>query len=158
MFLGASASILERQLVNPDEPPDTRYFDTANQQVYLVNGGVNFMLTGRKTWRGLAPYLGATLGMAFGGSVPEDTLSGFRFGTKFQLGPVLGVRIFPNRRIHLRIEGQDILWRLTYPNRFFEPPANAPGAEPVLDPTENTSGQWTHHPTIRFGIGYTIRI
>jgi hypothetical protein len=158
LFLGGYASDLERQLVNPAEPPETRYFDTAQQRVFLVEGGINFMLTGRKTWRRLAPYVGAALGMAFGGSVPKDTLSGFRFGTKFQFGPVVGLRIVVNRRVHLRVEGQDILWRLTYPNPFFEPPRNAPTTAPVLDPAFNTGSQWTHHPTIKFGLGYTIRI
>ncbi len=58
LFLGLSVANLERLLVNPDDPPDTRFFGSANQRIVMLDAGLNFVLTGRKTWLGLAPYLG----------------------------------------------------------------------------------------------------
>ena len=156
LFLSVMRADLERRLVNPDDPPATRFFGSAGQDVYVVDGGFNLMLTGRKTWRGLAPYFGGSLGVAFGGAFPEDS-SGFRFGNKFQVGPALGVRIHPSRRLHLRIEGRNILWRLNYPQRFFQDPANAPG-EPLLDINVQRPNEWVHHPTLVLAIGYTLRL
>ncbi len=156
LYLGVAFANLERALVNPNDPPDTRFFGAAHQRIVMLNGGFNIVLTGRKTWRGLAPYVGLGMGMAFGGSVPEDS-SGFNFKTKFHIGPSVGVRIHPSARFHFRIEGRGTFWRLTYPTRFFDPPANAPDTDPLLNPVLETDSDWTIHPTLLFGIGYTLR-
>ena len=150
LFLGLSMANLERPLVNPDDPPDTRFLDSANQRIVMVDAGLNFVLTGRKTWRGLAPYLGVGFGMAFGGPVPED-LSGYTFKTKFHIDPTIGIRFHPSPRFHFRIEGRAIVWRLNYPQQFFD------GTDPLLNPLIQTDTDWTVHPTLLFGIGYTMR-
>ncbi len=74
------------------------------------------------------------------------------------MGPSIGVRAFFGRRVHLRIEGRDLIWRLSYPNVFFAPPANDPAADPVLDSRITKPNEWVHHPMIFVGLGYTIRI
>ncbi len=153
LFLGLSLANLERPLVKLDDPPDTRFFGSANQRIVMVDAGLNFVLTGRKTWRGLAPYLGVGFGMALGGSVPEDS-SGYTFKTKFHIDPTIGIRFHPSPRFHFRIEGRAVTWRLSYPPQFFEDPTNA---LPLLDPLIQTDTDWTVHPTLLFGIGYTLR-
>jgi hypothetical protein len=150
LFLGVTFTNLERALVNPADPPDTRFFGVANQQIVMLNGGFNMVLTGRKTWHGFAPYAGFITGVAFGGAVPEDS-SGFNFKTKFHVGPTVGLRIHPSPRFHIRIEGRATLWKL------FNDPTNAPGTDPLLDPILETDSDWTIHPTLLFGIGYTLR-
>lgn len=150
LFLGLSMANLERPLVNPDDPPDTRFLDSANQRIVMVDAGLNFVLTGRKTWRGLAPYMGVGFGMAFGGPVPED-LSGYTFKTKFHIDPTIGIRFHPSPRFHFRIEGRAVFWRLNYPPRFFD------GTDPLLNDLIQTNTNWTVHPTLLFGIGYTLR-
>ena len=150
LFLGLSMANLERPLVNPDDPPDTRFLDIANQRIVMVDAGLNFVLTGRKTWRGLAPYMGVGFGMAFGGPVPED-LSGYTFKTKFHIDPTIGIRFHPSPRFHFRIEGRAVFWRLNYPPRFFD------GTDPLLNDLIQTNTNWTVHPTLLFGIGYTLR-
>ena len=156
LFLGLAAGNLERPLVNPDDPPETRFFGTANQVVVMLDGGVNFVLTGRKTWRGLAPYLGVGLGMVFGGSVPEDS-SGFNFKSQFHIDPAVGLRFHPSSRIQFRIEARAVYWRLSHPERFIQDPLNAPGTSSLVDPVSQTLNDWTVHPTLVFGIGYTLR-
>ena len=150
LFLGLSMANLERPLVNPDDPPDTRFLDSANQRIVMVDAGLNFVLTGRKTWRGLAPYMGVGFGMAFGGPVPED-LSGYTFKTKFHIDPTIGIRFHPSPRFHFRIEGRAVCWRRNYPQRFFD------GTDPLLNDLIQTDTDWTVHPTLLFGIGYTLR-
>ena len=150
LFLGLSLANLKRPLVNPDDPPDTRFFGSASQRIVMVDAGLNFVLTGRKTWRGLAPYLGVGFGMAFGGSVPRDS-SGYTFKSKFHIDPTIGIRFHPSPRFHFRIEGRAVFWRLNYPPRFFD------GTDPLLNDLIQTNTNWTVHPTLLFGIGYTLR-
>ncbi len=150
LYLGLALANVERVLVNPADPPDTRFFGVADQRLLMVNAGANLILTGRKTWRGLAPYVGFGLGWVFGGAVPED-MSGFTFKSKFQFGPTAGVRLHPSPRFHFRVEVRGIFWRLNYPALFFDPP------NPLLNPLLETDSDWTVHPTLLFGIGYTLR-
>ncbi len=150
LFLGLSLANLERPLVKPGDPTDTRFFGSANQRIVMADAGVNFVLTGRKTWRGLAPYLGVGFGIALGGSVPEDS-SQYTFKTKFHIDPTIGIRFHPSPRFHFKIEGRAVAWRLSYPPQFFE------GTDPLLDPLLQTDTDWTVHPTLLFGIGYTLR-
>ncbi len=155
-FLSIARADLVRNLVRPTEPEATRFFGTARQEVFIVDGGFDLILTGRKTWRGFAPYFGASLGAAFGGAVPEDSV--FRFNSKFQVGPALGVRWHPTRRFHLRFETRDILWRVNYPDIFFLPPIAAPDDPPLLDPIIQKSAEWTHHLVLVFSVAYALRL
>ena len=150
LFLGLSLANLERPLVNPDDPPDTRFFGSANQRIFMADAGLSFVLTGRKTWRGLAPYLGVGFGVAFGESVPEDS-SQYTFKTKFHIDPTIGIRFHPSPRFHFRIEGRAVVWRLNYPQQFFD------GTDPLLNDLIQTNTNWTVHPTLLFGISYTLR-
>ncbi len=156
LFLAFSTGTLERNLVRPNEPTETRYFDTATQSITLIEGGFNLVLTGRKSWRGFAPFAGVGLGVAVGSSVPQDS-SGFAFKTKFQIGPALGIRWFLGQKIQFRAEVRDIIWRLTYPGTFFEGPEGATDFIPVLDPDFANNSQWVHHATFFFSVGYTLK-
>jgi hypothetical protein len=156
LFLGVAGAAAERNLVDPTLPPDTRYFATASQQLFILDGGFNLILTGRKTWHGLAPYVGGSMGMVLGAAVPQDTVSGFTFNNKFQLGPQIGIRFFPTRRVHLRIEGRNVMWRLKYPGAFFSRPLTDPSAASVLDPVTTKNSEWVHHPVLKIGLGWTL--
>ena len=114
------------------------------------------MLTGQKTWYGFAPYLGLSMGVAIGGDVPADSLSGYDFNIKFMAGPGIGLRWHPGSRIGLRVEFRDVLWKLSYPNAFFEPPTDQPDIPPVLDPEFNKTSEWTHNPSLYISLGYAF--
>jgi hypothetical protein len=155
-FLAFATGSLKRTLVLPNEPPATRFFETASQSMTIIDGGFNLVLTGKKSWRGLAPYAGLGLGVAVGGSVPQDS-SGFNFKTKFQIGPALGFRLFLGQTFHVRVEARDLLWRVTYPVTFFQGPEGDPDFVTVLNPDFDGDSQWVHHPTFYFSLGYTLK-
>jgi hypothetical protein len=153
---GFSASRLERLLINPTQGEDDRVLGTASQTVFLADAGIVLKLTGAKTWHGLLPYVGLTMGLAIGTSVPEDSLSGFDFGLHFQTGPQVGLRLHPTERIFLRLEARDVVWRLSYPNVFFEEPEHDPDSPPVLNPLIQGENEWTHHLLLLAGLGFSF--
>lgn len=156
LYLGGAGSDLERRLINPTLPPGGgRDLGTAQQNVWMAEGGINLLLTGRKTWRGFAPYAGAGLGMVFGTEVPEDSV--FTFGRKFHIGPTAGVKYFLGRRFHIRLEARDVIWRMTYPQVFLTVPEEEPRT-PVIDGDVSTLAEWVHHPTFFIGLGWTLRL
>jgi hypothetical protein len=151
VIFGVAGASLQRVLHVDSLPADT-----TRQSVAIGEVGFGFLITGAKTWRGLAPYVALTTGAAFGGSVPEDS-SGFQFQRRFQFGPQVGVRWYSSRQLSVRLEGRDILWRLAYPNTFFEPTAY-PGSLPPLIRGIHPSREWTHNLSVTFALGYALRL
>ena len=157
-MLGISATYanLQRNLINPEAPPDERFLGTAQNGVLMLEASIGLVLTGTKTWKGFAPYLGGTLGLAFGGNVPEDSLSGFEFNTKFTAGFIVGTRWHLGSRIALRFEFRDVFWQLKYPESFFLPTAD--DGPPLLNPLTQGDTEWTANPQLVVSVGYAIRM
>src|SRR5207247_8088469 len=86
-----------RFVVNPYKDTLSRKSGPYDNAVVLADAGLQLVLTGKKTWRGFAPYLGGALGVAVGGRSPRDT-SRYDFGTKFAVMPEAGIRWYPVRR------------------------------------------------------------
>jgi hypothetical protein len=143
----------DRFVVDPTKPVDERTTGPVGQSLVLLDAGFLFMLTGEKTWRGLAPYLAVSLGLAFGQSTPQDT-SGYEFGTRFTLQPAAGVRYYLGRSLYLRLEARDVLWQLRYPLSYFEQDVGIP---PVLQLGTGET-QWTHHLLLSTAVGFAFRL
>ncbi len=157
--IGITAQVgnLTRLLVDPEATElDQRYLGEAKQSILFLEGSFSLVFTGRKTWNGFAPFIGGALGLAFGGSVPEDSLSSFEFNTKFTVGLYAGTRWHLGDRIVFRFEVRDVLWQLKYPPEFFIPPEE--GVPPLLNPLVNKDSEWTHNPQITLALGYAIRM
>jgi len=119
----------------------------------LAEIGMQLRLTGGKTWRGLAPYVGTGLGLMFDLNSPGDTTgSGYRFGTKFSIALSSGVRWYPARRLQVNADARLHLFRLKYPLSFHNP---APDGSTVVRLDQNLT-DWTTHPWVSLGIGWTF--
>ncbi len=96
--LGLAYARMNRFVVDPFKDTTSRKSELSTNDVVLLDAGLQLVLTGRKTWRGFAPYVGGVLGVAIGGTSPRDT-SGYKFGTKFTVAPNVGLRWYPARRL-----------------------------------------------------------
>lgn len=153
VHMGVNFGSFERLLLDPRLAPDERVLGTASQTVLMADVGLNLVLTGQKSWYGFAPFIGASMGIAIGGDVPADSLSGYEFNTKFIVTPAIGFRWHPVSRIALRVEFRDVLWKLSYPDVFFDPPTEDPDIPPILDPDFNKTTDWTHNPSLYLSLG-----
>jgi hypothetical protein len=139
---------------NADSNSAARRTGPVKSDLGLVEVGMQLRLTGGKTWRGIAPYVGTGLGMMFDVDSPGDTTrSGYRFGTKVTLAFASGVRWYPARRVMIDADLRAHFWRLKYPLSFHS--ALAPDGSRVLPLTAGLS-DWTMHPWISIGIGWTF--
>jgi hypothetical protein len=150
--LGAALGRGERLVVDPTEPVDTRTSGPIDDDAVMVDVEMQMSLTGRKTWRGFAPYLAVLAGLAYGADSREDP-SDYRFGTKAYAAPGAGVRWYPARRLALMADFRVLLWRLRYPPQFYI--QASPGAPPVLDSSVDQT-EWVRHPTARFALAWTF--
>ena len=103
-----------------------------NASVVMADVGLQLALAGRKSWRGLASYIGGALGVAVGQRIAKDS-SGYKFGTKITLAPNAGFRWYPARRISLRGDFRLELWKLTYPLSYKQTNFQNPQGGRILD-------------------------
>src|SRR4029077_16125254 len=128
----------------------TRRTGPFNDPIFLADAGLQLVLTGRKTWRRFAPFVGGAVGVAIAGRLAQDT-SGYLFGTKITLAPNAGVRWYPARRISVRGDLRLVFWKLHYPLSYKVP--NKFDNSSVL-PAAASLDQWTAHPWATIGAGY----
>lgn len=148
--LGFAYAATDRFVVNPYKDSTTRKSGPFPDDVGLFDLGLQIMLTGGKTWRGLAPYLGASMGLAISHGSPRDT-SEYKFGTKFTIAPGVGVRWYPSRRIRVQADARALFWRLNYPASFKVPsPVDSSRVLAVTAPETD----WTTHPWLSIGVGW----
>jgi hypothetical protein len=150
--LGLAYGQTSRFVVDPFKDTLSRKTGPFSNDVVLVDAGLQLVLTGRKTWRGFAPYVGGAMGVAIGGKSPRDT-SGYKFGTKFTIAPNAGLRWYPARRLSVRGDFRLVLWKLNYPAQFKVP--DAIDNTPVL-PATAAFTEWTTHPWATIGVGWTF--
>src|SRR2546430_1599448 len=89
--LGVAYGRTNRFVVNPFKDTLSRKTGPYDQDVWLIDGGLQLSLTGRKSWRGFAPYIGGTLGVAIGGNGTRGT-PGDKGGNPVLVGAPPGVR------------------------------------------------------------------
>ena len=119
--------------------------------IAITDVGILLRLTGGKTWRGIAPYAGVGIGLAYDVRSGRDTTrSEYRFGTKFVLNGATGVRWYPARRLMVDADLRAQFWRLRYPVSFHTPAADGSRVVPLSQPLTD----WTLHPWISLGIGW----
>lgn len=150
--LGVAYAQTTRFVVDPTKDSLTRKTGPFNTDVILADAGLQLVLTGRKTWRGVAPYIGGSVGLAIGGGSPPDP-SGYDFGSKITFAPEAGVRWYPARRVSVRTDFRLVLWKLKYPLSYKNP--NDIDNSRVL-PLEASLEEWTAHPWITVGLGWTF--
>ena len=137
------------QLPHDTVPP--RSTGPHDNAVVLADAGLQLVLTGRKTWRGFAPYIGGALGVAAASTLPGDT-SGYKFGTKFTIAPNAGLRWYPARRVSVRADFRLLLWKLTYPVSYKVPNSNGVRVLPVTA----SLTEWTWQRWATIGLGWTF--
>ncbi len=145
-----------RFVVDPTKDSLSRQSGPFDTDVVLSDIGLQLLLTGGKTWHGLAPYLGTSLGLAYGGGSPPDS-SGYDFGSKVTLAPEVGVRWYPARRLSVRAEFRAVYWRLRYPLSYKVPfPVGCTTDCQRVLPLTASQTEWTAHPWISASLGWTF--
>lgn len=137
--VGVSYGTLERLVYDPLKPPGERFSGPIEANVLWTEGAINFSLTGGKTWRRFAPYVGAATGLAFVEDL-EDDPANFRMGTRFFLAPTAGVRWFPADRVMLLAEGRFHFWQVKYTTPFAV--ENVAASEWIASPWVNLGLAW----------------
>jgi hypothetical protein len=150
---------LQRFIVDPFVEVANRVSGPVDQRVSFAEVDVQLNLTGGKTWRRLAPFIGAGVGLTFAGETDADS-SGYEFGNKIYLAPHAGVRAFITERLHLRGDARVAFWKMEYPDSFTLEPRLEPGTPdaPNAVITDGEVSEWTTASWFQFGLGYSFSL
>lgn len=157
MGIGFASGSLDRFIVDPFVRLSNRRSGPVSQSVTFAELALQLNVTGGKSWHRLAPYVGASAGIAFGSGTPADT-SRYEFGRKIYLAPTAGVRLFLSERLHLRAEARATFWKLKYPTTFQDEPVEepgTPGSPNAVIPGDNLE-EWTTSSWLQAGLGYSF--
>ena len=129
VFIEGLATTLfsNRDVIDPRRAEGDRSIGEADVRLFMIDVRLAFSLTGRRTWRGLSPYIFVGGGIAFDGArrddleqslLPEDR---FEFGTSFTGSFGGGLRYGLTERLMLRSDLTLTLWQLATPTGFDAP-------------------------------------
>jgi hypothetical protein len=153
---------LERLVVSADDSVDNRVDGPVDQDMAFLEAGLQFNITGRKTWHRLAPFVGMGIGLVIGedlkSSVAQDS-SGYRFGSKIFLTPSVGVNLHLSQNLAIRLEARQMFWKLNYPLAYTQEPAAQPATEEdetnaVLP--DGKRDQWSGARELRAGLSFSF--
>ena len=145
----------DRFLLNPgaDSSSPNRKTGPYPAAVVLTDLILHLRLTGPKSWRGFAPYVGAGIGLGFESETPPDTTgSGYQFGTKFTVTGATGMRWHLFRHLWLSGDARFVFWKESYPVSF---QSAAPDGSRILSVLHDRS-EWIIHPWFSVGAGWSF--
>ncbi len=143
-----------RYKINTTLDSATRTTGPFKQTLVTADLGLLVNLTGAKTWRGLAPYLGFGAGEIFP-TKSETDVGGYNAGANFSLIPFAGTRWFLTKTVALRLEFRDYFFRYEWPLRYFTPvDVNNNAITPPILPSGAKDRQWAHNLTFLVGVAY----
>lgn len=139
----------ERDVIDPAAAPENRVVGRQSSQLMLADVNIGLAFTGFRSWHDLVPE--ASLGGGMVADFKGADAGGYKFGAPFAITASGGVRWVPGGRLQLRLDVTDRLYKISYPQTYYQ----TTGGEPVLGPRESNS-LWTHNPSISIGIGYLL--
>lgn len=105
-----------------------RKVGTAKQGLMIATAALRLNLTGSRTWHGLLPYVSFGGGAATQISSDADDIdvtpldARLDFGTGFAGTLGAGVEFFPTKRVALRVDGRNLLWKVATPAALLRGP------------------------------------
>ncbi|HXQ28203.1 MAG TPA: hypothetical protein VN848_02945 [Gemmatimonadales bacterium] len=138
-----------RFLIDPTQDSISRNGGLIGNAVFMADLGATMRLTGGKSWHGLVPTIGGSIGVAVGNHISQDT-SQYAFNTKVIFGPEATLRWYVSHDVSIRANFRVEWWRLSYPLQFQTP---APDGSRVLGVNASTT-EWTQHPCLTLGVGW----
>jgi len=152
LHLGGPASLMTRfarvnsarRAINPDETGSARQLGQQNVGLNLLDLNLVLNLTGQKSFRKLVPVLNLGAGVGICGcNVDGDP---YRFGTPFAFSLGGGLRYVTGGRFEFRADLNDYLYRIKYPDRYFETINGPPAAGP-----DQARSFWKNNPAVSVG-------
>lgn len=148
MSVRVGRAFSSRNVLDPTKFGAPRNLGSESDPLWIADVGINFALTGQKTYHHLVPEFGFGIGVV-SSSTAQD-VGAYSFGTSFAIHGGLGLKLVTHGPWGARIDATDYLWQLSYPGAYFLVPT---GGTAVLSSSQ-VQNEWTQNMALTFGISY----
>ena len=135
----------DRTILDYTKPASRRNIGTQSFALMDASIQLALSLTGKRTWHRVQPLINIGVGVVGGAGDPGD-ISGYTFGTAFQLSYGAGFRIVTSRRSEFRLDVNQYWWALKYPPLY----RSTQGDPVAIKPTGPLSS-WTANTALTLG-------
>ena len=150
LFARYSLSPSQRLQYAPGAVASARKVGTPGVVTHIVDGGLDIVLTGRKTWHRLMPSVGGGVGIV--SDYANADSGSYQFGVKFAISYGAGVRYVHGNGLRFRLDANNYLWQYEYPDRYFVKATD--GTSILTDTRQRTS--WRGNWALTAGASYPI--
>jgi hypothetical protein len=130
-----------------------RVMGNVNVRLVAADLGLVLNLTGDKTWRGLAPFVGVSAGIVAPTARLVDP-GGYELGTDFSIVPSLGTRLVLSRRLSLRVELRDYYYRYSFPLAYAALPYASDPHHLPINSLSVGDRKWYNNFALMAGVSY----
>jgi hypothetical protein len=141
----------ERFAIDPTKSGTAAQLGRRDVGVNLLDVNLALNLTGQKSWHNLVPVV--TIGAGIAACSCSVELDPYKFGTPFAFSFGGGLRYVGGGRFQLRVDINDYLYQLKYPNAYFVAPA---AGVPPAAPPKQAKSFWKNNPAITLGASYSF--
>lgn len=136
----------ERFPIDPTRSGAAAQLGKKSVALNLYDLNITLNLTGQKSFRRIVPIVNFGAGVASCScTVAPDP---YRFGTPFAFSFGGGLRYVPGGRLQLRVDWNNYLYQLKYPNQYFLVPTG--GTAPAVPPQQSRSF-WKNNRALTLG-------
>ena len=140
-----------RDVKDPARPAATRLVGSTGANLMLADLGITMTLTGKKSWKGIAPMIGGGFGFVTDFKTTPDT-GGYFFGSKFAFNWGPSVRIQTGKRLEWCVELINYLWQMKYPDSYRTKTTTVTPLVPDGSPLNGFAGNWAFTVGGSYGI------
>lgn len=140
-----------RRLLNPNLPAATRHIGDQKNELFVGDLGLEWNLTGQKSWHRIVPVINGGVGMVSDFHGFPDA-GGYRFGSKFMFTWGAGVRYHTDGRWEPRFDFSNYVWQLQYPATYAATLGD--GSPGIVSSTKK--GTWMGNHLFSLGLSYQL--
>jgi hypothetical protein len=135
----------DRTILDYTKPASRR--DIGTQSLALMDASIQLALslTGKRTWHRIQPLINIGAGVVGGAGDPGD-ISGYTFGTAFQISYGAGLKWVTGRNSEFRLDLNQYWWELRYPPLY----RSTQGDPVAIKPTGGLTS-WTANTALTLG-------
>jgi hypothetical protein len=151
LVVRAATAPTSRRLLDPAKPAATRHVGDQNTEIFAGDLGLEWNLTGQKSFHRLVPVIDGGVGVVSDFHGYPD-LGGYRFGTRFMFSWGAGVRYHTEGRWEPRVDFTNYVWQLQYPPSYGA--TQSDGSPGIV--TNTKKGLWMGNHLFSFGLSYQL--
>lgn len=121
LYFPSKYAVLDTAVTKTSSDSSYKRIGTANSSLAGATASLRLNLTGARTWHSILPYVQGGAGLVVEVSKDKTAIekapidARHAFGTSFAATFGAGFELFPTKRLAIRVDGRNVLWKIKTP-------------------------------------------